>query len=94
MTQSEIQKRESEWRAIGEATSSHLKILKYDIDTKDDYIFLTIYADTDEAMGMNMVTIAAEAIGKWMARNICICTVPRPSTTPACPAGRLGMTLL
>ncbi|MBI2636462.1 hypothetical protein HYW84_04030 [Candidatus Peregrinibacteria bacterium] len=43
----EIQKRENEWKSIGEATSNHLKILKYDIDTKDDYIFLTIYADTD-----------------------------------------------
>lgn len=66
----EICVREKEWKNIGEATSKHLKILKYDIDTKDDYIFLTIYADTDEAMGMNMVTIAAEAIGQWLAENL------------------------
>ena len=43
--------------------------MKYDIDTHEDLLFLTIYADTDEAMGMNMVTIAAEAIGKWMEEH-------------------------
>ncbi len=69
-TEREIHVREKEWKKIGEATSNHLKILKYEIDTKDNYLFLTIYADTDEAMGMNMVTIAAEAIGQWMAANM------------------------
>ncbi|MBI4129107.1 hypothetical protein HY464_00270 [Candidatus Peregrinibacteria bacterium] len=68
-----IEKTCNEWKSIGEATSNHLKILKYDIDTEDDYLFLTIYADTDEAMGMNMVTIAAEAIGKWLEQNINRC---------------------
>jgi len=72
----EIRIREKEWKKIGEATSNHLKLLKYDIDTKDDCIFLTIYADTDDAMGMNMVTIAAEAIGKWLAQNIGRCVTP------------------
>ena len=65
----EIQKHANEWQGVGEATSSHLKIVKYDIDTHEDLLFLTIYADTDEAMGMNMVTIAAEAIGKWMEEH-------------------------
>ncbi len=64
-----LQKSESQWRKIGEETSDHLHILRYDIDQKDDYLFLTIYADTDEAMGMNMVTIAASAIGKWVEEN-------------------------
>jgi hydroxymethylglutaryl-CoA reductase (NADPH) len=40
--------------------------LSYDIDEKDDHVFLTIAADTDEAMGMNMVTIAAQAIGEYI----------------------------
>ncbi|OGJ59269.1 hypothetical protein A2881_00435 [Candidatus Peribacteria bacterium RIFCSPHIGHO2_01_FULL_55_13] len=62
-----IQEHEKEWKAVGEATSSHLKILSYDIDEKDNHIFLTIAADTDEAMGMNMVTIAAQAIGAYIA---------------------------
>jgi hydroxymethylglutaryl-CoA reductase (NADPH) len=65
-TRNWIQEHEAEWKSIGEATSSHLKILSYDIDEKDDHLFLTIAADTDEAMGMNMVTIAAQAIGDWI----------------------------
>jgi len=65
----EISLKKEEWVAVGEATSNHLKILKYEIDTHEDLLFLTIYADTDEAMGMNMVTIAAEEIGKWMEKN-------------------------
>ena len=64
--QSWLREHEQEWKAIGEATSSHLKILSYDIDEKDDHLFLTIAADTDEAMGMNMVTIATQAIGEYI----------------------------
>ncbi len=60
---------EDEWKTIGESTSSHLKILSYEIDEKDDYVFLTINGDTDEAMGMNMITIAAQEIGNWIEKN-------------------------
>src|SRR3989344_8231559 len=67
--QSWLREHEQEWKAIGEATSSHLKILSYDIDEKDDHLFLTIAADTDEAMGMNMVTIAAQAIGAYIEKS-------------------------
>jgi len=66
----EIGKTECAWKKIGEATSSHLKIMKHEIDEADGYIFLTVFADTDEAMGMNMVTIAAQAIGDWLARKL------------------------
>jgi len=65
-----IQKLESEWKKIGESTSNHLKIISFCIDEADDHIFLTINCDTDEAMGMNMVTIAAQAIGEWIVSNI------------------------
>lgn len=64
-----IRKREAEWKAIGEATSNHLKILGYDIDLQKQYVFLTIAADTDEAMGMNMVTIACQAIADWITKE-------------------------
>ncbi len=64
-----IEEHESEWKSIGETTSSHLKILGYEIDEKDDHLFLTIAADTDEAMGMNMVTIAAQAIGAHIEKS-------------------------
>jgi hydroxymethylglutaryl-CoA reductase (NADPH) len=67
-----INTNEAEWKAAGEATSNHLKILSFTIDTSDNHLFLTINADTDEAMGMNMITIAADAIGNWIAAN-CEC---------------------
>ncbi len=57
--------REKEWTKIAEGTSSHLKILSFELDEQDGHAFLTLYADTDEAMGMNMITIAAQAVGTW-----------------------------
>jgi hydroxymethylglutaryl-CoA reductase (NADPH) len=59
-----------EWKSIGESTSDHLKIIGYDIDQTDDHLFLTLYANTDQAMGMNMITIAAQAIGEWIVENV------------------------
>lgn len=66
----EIDEKADAWKKIGEATSNHLKILKYELDEADGFTFLTIYADTDEAMGMNMITIAAQAIGDWLAGEL------------------------
>lgn len=65
-----IRTREPEWKAVAEATSNHLIILGYNIDLQKQYVFLTIAADTDEAMGMNMVTIAAQAIADWMTQKV------------------------
>ncbi len=65
-----IRNQESAWKKIAESTSSHLKILQYTIDIQKQYVFLTINADTDEAMGMNMITIAAEAIANWMTETV------------------------
>ena len=66
----EIKTHEVQWRHAAEATSDHLKILRYELDEMADHLFLTIFCDTDEAMGMNMVTIAAQAVGEWIAENI------------------------
>ncbi len=59
-----------QWKRVGESTSNHLKILNYSIDIAKPYLFLTIACDTDEAMGMNMTTIAAQAIADWIVANI------------------------
>ncbi|MDD4287589.1 MAG: hypothetical protein PHO20_00165 [Candidatus Peribacteraceae bacterium] len=67
---SAIKTLEQEWKRIGEATSAHLKILRYDLDESDGYTFLTIFCDTSEAMGMNMTTIAAQAIGNFLAQEL------------------------
>lgn len=66
----EIRKNEANWKNVAEATSGHLKILSYEIDSEEGICFLTIAADTDKAMGMNMVTIAAEAAGEWIAKTL------------------------
>lgn len=73
----QIRALESVWKKIAEETSSHLKVLSYEIDTRDDVLFLTIAADTDEAMGMNMLTIAAQAVGEFLSKelNVSILTV-------------------
>ena len=60
----------SEWKKIAEATSDHLRILSCEIDIKDDVLFLTIAADTDEAMGMNMLTIAAQQVGEFLSKEL------------------------
>ena len=57
-----IRDHEKEWKVVAEATSSHLRIKSYDIDLQKKYVFLTISGDTDEAMGMNMITIASQAV--------------------------------
>lgn len=55
---------------IAESTSAHLKVLRQEIDVSDDHLFLTLFCDTDKAMGMNMATIAAQAVGEWIEENI------------------------
>lgn len=65
-----INERAANWKRIGEATSNHLTILNFTIDSDDNYVFLTLNADTDEAMGMNMITIASQEIGDWISENL------------------------
>lgn len=65
-----IRSMENEWKQIVEGSSSHLKLLRYDLDERDGYIFLTLACDTDEAMGMNMITIAGQALGEWLQERI------------------------
>ena len=60
---------EGAWKRIAEETSEHLKVLSYHIAVQEEHLFLTIACDTDEAMGMNMVTTAAQAAGEWIARE-------------------------
>ena len=86
----EIEELENEWKRIAEATSDHLKVLSYEIDAKDDFLFLTIAADTDEAMGMNMVTIAADAVGTFLSQklDIPLVTIAANVDSDKKPSGR------
>ncbi len=57
-----INAHELEIKTIAEATSHHLKYKKSDIKSVGQYTFVRFYFDTDDAMGMNMVTIATQKI--------------------------------
>lgn len=65
-----IRKNETEWKAVAQATSEHLDVQSYTLDLQKQYVFLTIACDTSEAMGMNMVTIAAQAIADWTMKTV------------------------
>ncbi|MFH2020588.1 MAG: 3-hydroxy-3-methylglutaryl-CoA reductase, partial [archaeon] len=56
-------------RKIGEAGESHLKIKDFEIYAVGLNIWLRIKASTDDAMGMNMITIAGKKIGDHISKN-------------------------
>ncbi len=47
---------------VAQSTSSHLKVLKADYRVVGRNLFVRFYFDTADAMGMNMVTFATEAM--------------------------------
>lgn len=51
------------------STSSHLKLLKVDYRVLGRNLFARFYFDTQDAMGMNMVTIATEAMVKLVEQK-------------------------
>ncbi len=65
-----LRTKEALWKAAAHATSSHLAVKSYTLDLQKQYVFLTIACDTSEAMGMNMVTIAAQAIADWVTATV------------------------
>lgn len=62
-----VEEHHDDWKKQAESSSGHLKLLDYTLDENDGHVFLTINCHTDEAMGMNMTTIAAQAIGDWIS---------------------------
>ncbi len=65
-----IRKEEASWKAAAHTTSGYLNITKYDLDIAKQFVFLTIAADTGDAMGMNMITIGAQAIADWITAKL------------------------
>ncbi len=57
-----IKKNEKKLANEAEKTSSHLKFLKVGVRTVGSYAYVRFYFDTQDAMGMNMVTIATQKI--------------------------------
>jgi len=59
-----LKKNENLIKQTAEKTSSHLKYLKFEGKVIGHYTFIRFYFDTKDAMGMNMVTFATEAINE------------------------------
>lgn len=57
-------------KQIAENTSHHLTLSKYDFRSTGKYRFVRFYFDTSDAMGLNMVTIATDAIVKQIENEI------------------------
>lgn len=57
-------------KEIAESTSSHLHLMSHHIWIRGRYVYVRLAFNTDEAMGMNMVTIALqEALNEALDRN-------------------------
>lgn len=54
---------------VAEKTSNHLKFEKADVRTQGIYTFIRFYFNTSDAMGMNMVTIATQALGEFIEKE-------------------------
>jgi hydroxymethylglutaryl-CoA reductase (NADPH) len=61
-----LMKNEDEMKKIAELTSQHLKFLSYDTKSTGLYRFVRFVFDTKDAMGLNMVTIATDAIVRFI----------------------------
>src|SRR3989344_896954 len=55
---------------ISEKTSKHLKFKKAQVRTQGAYVFIRFYFDTQDAMGMNMATIATENLVRLIEKEI------------------------
>ena len=52
-----------------EKTSTHLRLKKLESNIVGIYVYVRFYFDTDQAMGMNMVTIATQSISQFIEKS-------------------------
>lgn len=64
-----IEENFKELAKAAESTSSHLKLLRADYKVVGRNLFVRFYFDTQDAMGMNMVTFATEELVKLIEKN-------------------------
>lgn len=55
---------------IAASTSNHLKLLSYETSGVSRYQYVRFYFDTQDAMGLNMITIATDAMVKYIKKAI------------------------
>jgi hydroxymethylglutaryl-CoA reductase (NADPH) len=67
-----LARHESEIKKIAETTSSHLKYKSFTTKSVGHYRYVRFSFDTQDAMGLNMVTIATDAVCKYITQNISV----------------------
>jgi hydroxymethylglutaryl-CoA reductase (NADPH) len=61
-----LEEHTSELAQIAASTSSHIKLLKIEVQIMGRNVYVRFSYDTSDAMGMNMVTIATQAITEYI----------------------------
>lgn len=56
-------------KELSQTTSRHLKYLTHQSWVRGKHLYVRFVFDPDEAMGMNMVTIASQAIADWLEKS-------------------------
>ncbi len=64
-----IKENEAKLGKVAQSTSRHLKLIKVKVRGLSSYVFVRFYFDTKDAMGMNMVTIATQALGELIEKE-------------------------
>lgn len=62
-------KNEAKLKRIAQNSSTHLTLKKTKVSSVSDYVFIRFSFDTKDAMGMNMVTIASQAISEVIEKE-------------------------
>ncbi len=62
----------TELKKIAEGTSAHLKLLKVETQIMGKNVYVRFSYDTGDAMGMNMVTIATDAVSEYINKKTTI----------------------
>lgn len=65
-----IEKQQQKLVEIAESTSGHLRCMSYQSWVVGRQVFLRGTFDPDQAMGMNMVTIAMQAVADWIVSAV------------------------
>jgi hydroxymethylglutaryl-CoA reductase (NADPH) len=61
-----INSNQAKFNRIAQSTSAHLTLTNSETNSVGHYRFIRFYFDTQDAMGLNMITIAAEKIVKFI----------------------------
>ncbi len=64
-----LSKSEKQLAKVSESTSSHLRYEKYKITTLGKYAYVRFYFDTQDALGMNMVTVATQKLVEFIEKQ-------------------------